>query len=315
MMYMRKPFRFALLLLSLLLLAASSWQTGRSQTTGSEFFPQTRHSVSAAFLEAYRAVPNPEVVYGYPITEAFTSRDGLRVQYFQRARFEKHGETIRLTPIGRELYQPGRPEADFNTSPGACRPFETGFQVCMAFLDFYDAHGATRQFGLPISGIEKDGLRYVQYFEYARLEWYPESDDPRLEVQLGPLGRLYFDQAGEDAAFLRPASYPGIIEITTLRVHAFPAAPASTGSGVQPVFIIVQDQAYSPIPDAEVRVAVTFPGGERLTYAGSTNSHGFIEVPLEVDSASSGGGLALVEATAGFDGLESSTLTSFRITP
>jgi hypothetical protein len=54
----------------------------------------------------------------------------------------------------------------------SCRFFtETGFQVCYAFLDFFDAYG----------GIDRSVTRFltwnsdmflVQYFQFARLEWH-----------------------------------------------------------------------------------------------------------------------------------------------
>jgi len=63
-----------------------------AQTTGgSQYFPETSHWVSGPFLDKYNSVEEPELLFGYPITEEFDDPiSGYLVQYFQRARFELH---------------------------------------------------------------------------------------------------------------------------------------------------------------------------------------------------------------------------------
>lgn len=313
---MRRSLRVVVAGLALLLAAGMTWQVGFSQDGRSEFFPQTRHTVSGPFLDFYRAIANPELVYGYPITPAFTGTDGLLVQYFQRARFENRpGQPISLTPLGSLLYQPGRTPAGFSTNPAACERFGTGFDVCSLFLQFYLDHGGPAQFGLPISPVERDGLRSIQYFEYARLEWYPDSPDPSLEVQLGPLGRLYFDSLGEDPGFLRPPAGSAIIEITALRIHAFPAAASVPMDGPQSIFVILQDQTFEPVLNSEVRIRVVYPSGAEHVYQGPTNEHGYVQFPLDIDPAAAGLGLALVEATASSGTRTVAARASFLIQP
>jgi hypothetical protein len=310
MMIMRKSYRLALVVLILLGLVSAAREVGHSQSEGLEIFP-TRHSVEGAFLDFYRAVPNPELVYGYPITGAFTREDGLRVQYFQRARFELGPDGVVLTPIGTTLYQPGRRLSDFNDRAGSCRIFDTGFRVCSDFLDFFETHGGAGQFGRPISLVEEDGVRQVQYFEYARLEWHPESLEPGLAVRLGELGRLYFDSVGEDQGLLTADRSSGIIQITQLRLHAFPATTAVRGDASQQVFIIVQDQTYAPVADLEVSITVRYPDGRLETYPAVTNEHGFIELSVPLDPDLFGAGRVYVSAAAGFSELEKPAQTSF----
>ena len=43
----------------------------------------------------------------------------------------------------------------------------------------------------------------VQYFEKARMEWQPWSENGR-RVVIADLGRIYFDKMGEDPGLLQP---------------------------------------------------------------------------------------------------------------
>ena len=86
-----------------------SWNPANSQIE-SEYFAETGHYIEGEFLGYYRAHPQPEVVYGFPITETFIEASGQIVQYFQRARFEWHPENeadrrVVLTPLGSLLYE------------------------------------------------------------------------------------------------------------------------------------------------------------------------------------------------------------------
>ena len=307
---MRKSFRAALVLLILLALGAVVREVGYTQSEGLEDFP-TRHSVEGAFLDFYRTIPNPELVYGFPITDAFTRADGLRVQYFQRARFEFGPAGVMLTPIGSALYEPGRRLSDFNNLAGNCRSFDTGFRVCSDFLAFFETHGGQGQFGRPISLVEQDGIRQVQYFEFARLEWYPESLEPGLDIRLGELGRLYFEFVGEDHGLLTGTRTAAVIQITQLRLHAFPATPAVRGEANQQVFIIVRDQTYAPVAGLEVSITVRYPDDSLETYPAVTNEHGFAELVIPLDPNVTGDGRIYVTASAAFSDLEKFAQTSF----
>jgi hypothetical protein len=66
------------------------------QAAGTVYFPETHHNVPPQFLSYWR-VHGGQMVYGYPISEAFNetnSADGKTyfVQYFERARLEMHPE-------------------------------------------------------------------------------------------------------------------------------------------------------------------------------------------------------------------------------
>lgn len=181
-----------------------------------EYFPRTGHTVPGEFLQQYRAAPNPSLVYGDPITEQFTDRTGLVVQYFERARFELHtdppfGQRVRVTSIGSELHTAGAQLNVYN--PQDCQYFDqTGYWVCFSFLDFFNDYGGIAQFGYPISPFEYEGALIVQYFEKARLEWHPFAWDGQT-VAVGDLGRAYFDYRGEDIHLL--AAVPSLLDGST----------------------------------------------------------------------------------------------------
>lgn len=79
----------------------------RSSTDASLYFPETKHTLSGAFLDYWRshgALP----LFGYPISEPI-QEDGYMTQYFERNRFEYHPENagtqyeVLLGLLGRDL--------------------------------------------------------------------------------------------------------------------------------------------------------------------------------------------------------------------
>jgi hypothetical protein len=86
------------------------------------YFPETKHVVSYAFLDYFRAKGGLDI-FGYPRSE-FMYEDGHVVQYFQRARMEWHPEALsgpkmRLTNLG-EIYLEhfGLPEGSVQADVG-----------------------------------------------------------------------------------------------------------------------------------------------------------------------------------------------------
>jgi hypothetical protein len=75
---------------------------------------------------------------------------------------------------------------------GEARYFEdTQHVVRGPFLDFFDTRGGLRIFGYPQTALfyDSDAGLWVQYFDYARMEWHPENPDP-YRVQLSLLGDI-----------------------------------------------------------------------------------------------------------------------------
>ena len=105
--------RFGVLLLVLTFLLAPLGRAGAQSSDDEQYFAETGHTVKGEFLRFYREAADSELVYGYPVTEQFTARDGKVVQYFERARFEWHPDKseqhrVLLGLLGKEALA-GRP--------------------------------------------------------------------------------------------------------------------------------------------------------------------------------------------------------------
>ena len=294
----------------------SEHRTAFAQSTSIQFFPETGHHVRGDFLRFYRDVPDPQLVFGYPITEQITSKDGKTVQYFQRARFELHSELpenqrVQLTPVGQVLYETADQLRLENTA--GCDPFPTGYSVCLAFLDFFKAHGGVPQFGNPISPFQFQENMIVQYFEKARFEW--RADRPEGErVVLTDLGRQYFDQLGEAPALLKPVTPldATINPILSIKAHAFVAKPLTGSSDQQTVYVIVQSQTLQAVSNATGKATVNWPDGRTEEYFFTTNRSGLGTFTLNFADQKRGE-LVAIHLIVVYQGLGSTTRTSFRI--
>ena len=300
----------------LLAILLSERRSAVAQSSTVQFFPETGHSVRGDFLRFYKNVTNPSLVFGYPITEQITSKDGKTVQYFQRARLElrrdlPESQRVQLTPVGQALYQPADQLRLENTS--GCEVFPSGYPVCLAFLDFFKANGGAGQFGNPISPFEFHENLIVQYFENARFEWRADRAEGQ-RVALTDLGRLYFDLLGEDPALLKPVS-PGdatINSILSIKVHAFVAKSLMSPTGQQTVYVIVQSQTQQPVSNATGKATVHWPDGRTEEFFFTTNRAGLGMVTLNFADQKQGE-LVPIDIIVVYQGLGSTTRTSFRI--
>lgn len=308
--------RVSVVFLTLCLLAGT-WGSAKAQDPTFEYFDETGHNVQGEFYKFYKSVPDPLLVFGYPITEEFTSKDGQRVQYFQRARFEFHtelpeGQHIILTSIGKGTYTPQSPLSVY--SPLACRMYnETGFSVCFAFLDFFDKNGGVTQFGYPVSPFEYHENMIVQYFEKARFEWRPWNPESQ-RVVISDLGRVYFDKVGEDPGLLN--SVPSInnrpAELTEIQVRAFAWKAVTLATDQQVIFVIAQDQRGQPVDKAQCSTMVHWPNGETATTNITTNVNGVGIASLSFNNQPYGN-LIYVDISCEALGKKGGTTTSFRI--
>ena len=311
---MVKTSRWLALIAAFFLLFAS-WGSVQAQTPDSEYFAETGHSVRGDFLLFYRSVPNPTLVFGYPLTEQFTSKDGRTVQYFQRARFELSADPsqrVKLTPLGREMYSPERQLVINN--PLGCRTFtQTGYSVCFAFLEFFDQNGGVAQFGYPISPFESRNTQIVQYFENARFEWRPGLPEGQ-RIGLTDLGRIYFDQIGEDPSFLRPSppDNAGPNVVLKLQVRAFPNKAVATASDQQTIYVLVQDQNLQPVSGAVGAATIRLPNGEVSSQSFQINERGVGSFSFDFQNQQNGQ-LVYVNVAVTYNGLQGKTATSFRI--
>jgi hypothetical protein len=241
----------------------------------------------------------------------------VSAQYFQRARFEfradlPEGQRVQLTALGREMYTTRNPLDAGNAF--ACKTYiETGFPVCFAFLEYYEANGGAGSFGFPISGFEYHDDKIVQYFERARLEWQPWRTEG-YRVVISDLGRAYFDKLGEDPALLTPVSplnnAPRVV--TELRVRAFAWKAATLSTDTQSFFIITQDQNLQPVTGASCAATVNWPSGAKDTTTLPSNEYGLGIVSLQFFNQPQGS-LIYLDISCSYNGLAGKTTTSFRV--
>ena len=309
--------RFAILLLLPMILLAS-WGPVQAQTSGeAQFFPETGHNVKGEFLHYYKSASNPLLVFGYPITEQIQSTDGKTVQYFQRARFELHAnlpenQRIQLTALGQAMYKSGSQQLKID-NPSACQLFSNEVRVCFAFLEFYKANGGATQFGNPISPFEFHENLIVQYFEKARFEW--RADRPEGQrVVLTDLGRIYFDQLAEDQAFLKPINplNATIDNILAINARAFISKAVTTSSGQQTVYTIVESQTHQAVFNANGKATIHFSDGHTEDYFFTTNGSGLGMIVFNFVNQTQGE-LVTIDIIATYQGLSTTTTTSFRI--
>lgn len=301
-------------------------QTGDSASDRLRYFPETGHLVAGEFLDTYESASNPELIYGYPITEAFEdpSSGNRIIQYFERARFELHPENppelrIVITHLGFLMHESSPSLAKPGSIPG-CRYYpEARYHVCYDFLDFYLANGGAAQFGYPISNFELRNGRIVQNFQRARFEWHPEQPSGE-KVQLTDLGKQYFILMSENPVRLLPVNPPlQIVEgpmslVQELQVRAFFQKSVVRTDGEQTLFIIVQDQRHMPVADAEIEVNVLMPSGKsyREKLDGKTDKHGiarYSNFPIENETP----GMVKVMVRASAADLTEETTISFLI--
>ncbi|MCP4141028.1 MAG: hypothetical protein GY755_12220 [Chloroflexi bacterium] len=278
----------------------------------SHFFSQTKHNVQGAFWVYYQNITEAESVLGYPITEEFVNEDGILIQYFQRARLEIQKEQVHLTPLGVLLYHSGVKLDIANES--ACDQYETGFSVCFAFRDYFNAHHGTGLLGLPISSFEFQDNMIVQYFQNGRLEWHP-SNPVDQRVVTGNLGSAYFNTKGEDPARLTGVTpISGITEtqVLSLNVRAFPWKAVTYSTDQQVFFIVVQDQTLQAVQRAKGTAIVHWTSGTTQSLDILTDERGVATLKIPVNDQDYGG-LVTVDVSVSHGNLMGKTETSFRI--
>lgn len=319
---MAKKVRWVILAVLLVLGGAFGWRLSYAQTPGQKYFPETGHWVTSDFLVFYQRAADPLLVYGFPITESFQDQTSKRiVQYFQRARFEWHPEEppekrVQLSPLGFYLHTKPNPVRYVENSP-SCRviPESGGFQVCYAFLDFFDKNGGVAQFGLPISNYEYQDERIVQYFQRARFEWHPDLPIGK-RVVLTDVGRLFFSQRGESVMRLLPPDFDEIGSflyptILSLRVRAFPYRAVTSLAGEQTVYVTVRDQNLYPVAGAQAILVFRTPSGEEGRYIlPLTDEHGITLYTFPFESRQRG--IVKIWVTVSYDNLHQQTTTSYR---
>jgi hypothetical protein len=198
------------LLAGLLAAGCASAPAAFTPTPLTRYYAETGHTVQGDFLISFDAFGGAAGL-GLPITQEFTV-NGWTVQYFEMGRLERHPENeaaYRVTVgwLG-DLLHRRRPPVDPGAIPPALAPHrryfaQTGHTVSGDFLQYFDTHGGSVRFGLPISEPFLDKGRLAQDFQSARFFWEPERLPP---VTLEETGRLHFEAAGLNPRLLAPVS-------------------------------------------------------------------------------------------------------------
>lgn len=189
---------FWLLTIGLLVsvLVQPAWVLSQDEAE-SKYFSETGFRVSGRFLTYFETYGGLEI-FGYPISRPFISRDGILVQYFQKARIEWHPDNpdpykVQLGLLGEELgYR--KPKSGPVRSVSLRRVYfeETDHAVAYMFLDYFRDHGGIDVFGYPITDMYLEDRRVVQYFQRLKLIWNVGARGPKMTV--GDLGELYVEK-------------------------------------------------------------------------------------------------------------------------
>jgi streptogramin lyase len=183
-------------------------------TTNSQYFPETKHTISGKFLDYWNANGGLPV-FGYPISDAKNEVDSetgktFLTQWFERNRFELHPELastkyeVELGLLGNHLRRealavdPDFLRANVLYDPNISKDQQWYFQetrhnLRLGFLTYWLQHGGLDRFGYPISeehrevDPESGNVCIVQWFERARFEYHPENKAP-YDILLGLLG-------------------------------------------------------------------------------------------------------------------------------
>jgi hypothetical protein len=306
--------------MAILLLGNVSAAHPQTQSENCRYFDETGHYVCDKFLEFFEARGGVEI-FGYPLTEAFddSTHNGLRVQYFQRARMEWHPHNsesyqVQLGLLADELgyiYPPARPE-QIPASNSALHHYfpETQHVISYAFLDYFREKGGLDIFGYPRSEFMYEAGYVVQYFQRARMEWHPE-DDSGSQMRLTKLGEIYLDQFGmpEGSAGSERID-PGKHQVTKMNISASVRYAITGRQGVQTVFVYVNDQQYQPVQGAAVRMIVHYQSGAQPYELEPTDASGFTKWSFDI-LPSPPGKRVVIDVTVVYDNVTGATQTFF----
>ena len=309
-----------------LLMIFIGWQPAAAQNINSHWFPETRHSVKGEFFSFYFSVKDPQMYFGYPITDEFRdATTGRLTQYFQRARFDliisDKGPVVNLANLGAFLYEDINAAYNIQQTGPTCRLFpKTGKTVCYAFLQFYDAYQGEQFFGDPISGLEYRDGHVVQYFTKVSMEWQQNLPEGH-KVVLSQLGRLAFDKYVGDARILWgndpnavTDAIPVQAPVTRIIARAFVHDALLAVGKQETIYLIVQDQDMRPVKGAQASVLAVYPDGTKFAYRplDVTGSDGILRITIPVSRIAPRQVVAL-EIKVEFQGLTTNAITWFRI--
>ena len=199
-------------------------------------------------------------------------------------------------------------------APAACSR-HAEIPVCYDFLKFYDEHEGEIYFGEPIAPMEKlPNNRIVQYFERARLEYWPENP-PKMRVMLTDVGKIDCDiTCPKVVAKSGPSGNAPFPDDIILTAHAFTARPLVAPNSTQTIYVIVQNQLLEPQSGVLVTLSVRLPNGQFQNHRlDETDVNGLSKIDLPVGEYKPN---QIVEVTVQVElphGPKAATSTYFRI--
>ena len=269
------------------------YQQWLAQRTENEQLKQSSLSaftVGEQFQALYNSLPNPQSVFGEPISQPFIDPvNGHLSQYFTNMRLEYYrdqtGEELYfLSPLGRQLFE--LVEREYLVIEKNCvTPAGSQIPICHEIRTFYEQNNGVQVFGAPISHVYTQNNRYFQYFENACLVWDPMKPADR-SVSLVNLGEQYLaaheplrytitsptnaniniDGQSTDSEFS--------VSISVEHIYLNPSTP-------QTITILVTDRNGDPVSNAWVAVWVMLPDETYQAYRPSdTNANGVSSVTL-----------------------------------
>jgi hypothetical protein len=260
-----------------------------------QYFPETKHVVSYAFLDTFREKGGLDI-FGYPRSE-FMYEAGKIVQYFQRARMEwdrkREGQPVLLAKVG-EMYierfgipPKYRARVDENRygEPSMTRP---AAKLATVFLPLVAANAeprmppATMEPAEPSATVEPSGPTPTAE---------PSAPTPTAEPS-GP-----------------PATAPSV-PVSELQVSASVRYPITGQTGTQTAFIYVNDQEARPIGGATAQVVVHYPWGDLDCTPQPTDAAGFTWCSFEIISPTPGEEV-LIDIEVAYHNLKGKTQTFF----
>jgi hypothetical protein len=188
---------FLIAFLGLTFIACHLGTPPRPKNEVKQFEVETGYPVHGKFLQFYPLYGGEESL-GSPLSEEI-SVGGWQVQYFEKGRLEYHPENepayqVTVGWLG-DLLQRRRPPIPPEMIPPATMPSrryfaETGHTLSGDFLDYFDHHGGTVRFGLPISEPFLLDGKLTQDFQSARFFWAPQAAEP---VMLENIGQVHLE--------------------------------------------------------------------------------------------------------------------------
>jgi hypothetical protein len=313
-----------ILLASLIGLVLLGWtltpRVTAQQGDDRRWFHETGHGVRQPFIDYFNRTGGV-AQHGYPITDDYVDpQTGLLVQYFEKSRLEWHPGNpepyrVQLGLLSEELgKRQAPPTLSGLVNDPNCRFFDaTGHIVCHAFLEYFDRNGGLDRFGYPITGFIIENERTVQYFQRARMEWHP--DQPRgHQVQLAPLGYIYYLQAGLPRHRLAPSEPPNqaVGRVDSLVARGSVMNPVAVSNGPQTAFVYVTNQLGEPLGGAAVSLVIHYADRDEVLILPPTSASG-VSFRTFTIWPTIPGTIVSMEFIIGYDSLQGNTRTSFLV--